>query len=477
MAGAIKLLQYQMVAYWRRSFSVRGTYDQFSIFIILLLLSSAYGSIWLLNQTAKSLSNGNTEDLKWLMATVFFVWFLPAFEGQGVTKKLEDFIYLPLTKTQFALIGLANVLVVPTSIIALLVSFAAIYPLLFSNHNLIGIFALFIYSSLAVFTLTLLVRLLRLRVFRICIFLLSVIWAFLFFGWKTDFNFISGFLPHNLFAQIISSDHPFPKILFLAIFAAAAFFLAFFTLRLTILESTRSNRRIAPRWLSNISLPIKFGELIKKDFFSCWKILDCYVSLFVTIIYAIILATGDIAFSSFSVVISLSIMLSGSLAFSVFGLETTASFERLSLAPIRPADLFIAKNRAFAFLTFSQTFFLFPLILFQFGIVYLMVAILKTISVCFLYMAWGNSLSVSFPFKMKAYEISFGGSIQDIVRAIFLISLFSILPDFLLSGNALAILLNNIIFAIFSCLIYKFSLRRVSIRLSGEWENIAVKLS
>ncbi len=475
MDGTIKFLQYQLLANWRRSFSTRGKYDRFSFILVLIFLLSAYRFILFLNQTAKSLANGNPENLNLLLGIVFFVWLLPAFESQGVSGKFENFLYLPLTKTQFTLVNLANIFLIPTSIIAFIVSFATVYPLAFAKHLAIGFVGLCFYLLFAAFSLTLFVRLLKLKFFRVLIILLTIVLTF--FIWKSEFNLSLVFLPQNLFAQIILGENQVANILFLAIFSITSFFLVFIAIRLTLSISTTLNRSITPQWHSKISLPIRFGELIKKDFFSAWKILDCYFSLLITIIYAIILVSSDISFLSFSVAISFSIMMSGSLAFNIFGTENLASFERLSLSPIKPEDLFITKNKVFIFLIFSQNFFLLPLIFFKFGLIYLLVAILKTILVCLLYMAWGNNLSINFPFKMNFYEVSFGGSIQDMISAVSLISLISILPDFLLTENSIAILLINIVLAIFTCLIYKFSLRCVSNKLSGKWENIAFKLS
>jgi hypothetical protein len=429
--------------------------------LILIVLLAGYRFAVLLNQTAKSLQEGKTDELNLALGIVFFVWFLPAFESQKATVGLANFTFLPLTKNQFSFISLANIFLVPTSIIAIIVSLSIIYPLAFSQYFTFGIISLFFYTLFSAFLSTLFVRLLKLRIFRILTFLSVILLTV--FRREISFN-----LPQDFF---ISNS------LWLEILAVISFLLAFPVIRQTASISTQTSRRISPQFIAKINLPMKFGELIKKDFFAFWKTFDSYIALLVSIIYIIILFSGEFSFFSFSVAISFSIMMCGGLAFNIFGLENTASFQRLSLLPIAAQDLFTAKNKAFALLIFSQTFFLFPLIFYKFGWLYFLTAILKIVAITLFYMAFGNNLSIKFPFKMNSYEFSFGGSLQDMISAIFLIILLSLVPDFFLIGNTVAVLLMNLALVILGWVAYRFSLQRVSAKLSGEWENIGLKLS
>lgn len=475
MVGAIKLLKYQLLGYWRRVFAVRGGYDRSSFFIVLALLLSAYGYTILLGQTARSLSDGNTGTLKWLLAIVFFVWLVPAFEGLNASAKIDSFLYLPLTRTQFGFIRVANVFFVPATIIALAVSCAAVWPIIHAAHPVAGVFALIAYSLFAAFLLTTITRLLRIGVFRVLMLLLAVCWAIAVFGLKTEVS--SGFLPGDLVAKIVSPAGDAFAMMLLIVFACTAFLIAALTATLSDPNRSTTNRRITPRSLSTIRLPVRFGELIKKDLFSGWKMLDSYFSLFVTIVYAAILLTTDMSFLSFGAALAVSAMMSSGLAFNSFGLETTAGIERLSLAPIEPADLFNAKNRSFWLLVLSQTIFLFPIVVYRFGVVYLAAAVLKTVAVSLLYTAWGNKLSVQFPFKMTFYEVSFGGSIPDMMMAVLLISLVAIVPEHFLPASASLVFMSNTALAIVSYTVYRLSIKRYAGKLPGEWENIARALS
>lgn len=465
MAGAIKLLHYQILAYWRKVFSARGKYDKLSFFLGLIILLAGYRFVVLLNQTVKSLSEGKTGDLNLLLGIAFLVWILPVFESQKSTEKLANFVFLPLTQNQFSLIYLVNVFLVPTSIIAVITSSSLVYPLFFTQNFAVSLAAFFFYCLSAAFFLITFVRLQKFKIFRLLFFLTAIVLAI----WGKNIVLDSQFFQSNL----VVSNSPW-----LIVFSVISFLAAFLTIRLTITDPAKTARRISPHWLSKIRLPMRFGEMIKKDFLAFWKTFDSYISLLISTIYVIILLSADISFFSFSVAISTLIMMCGGLAFNLFGLENTASLQRLSLLPIKPKDLFIAKNKAFVLLIFSQTFFLFPLIFYKFGFVFSLAAILKTIAVTLFYLAWGNSLSIRFPFKMSFYEVSFGGSLQDMLSAVFLITLVFIVPDFLLIENsAFIILLANLGLVIISYSIYLFSLSRVSNQLSDEWENIAAKLS
>jgi hypothetical protein len=471
MAGAIELLKYQLLAYWRRSFSRRGAYDKLSFILVLIILLAGFRFVIFLNQTAKSLSEGKTGDLNLLLGIVFFVWLIPAFESQKASARLVDFVYLPITRHQFSLISLVDVFLVPSSIIAFIVSLSIIYPLAFSQNVAAGGLGLFLYLIFSAFSLTLLTRLLKIRIFRVLLFFSLI--ALAVFGSKAEINLT--FLPPNLFTRLITGETL--NILWLVILASCSFFLALITVRQTISTSDQTNRPPAWPWLSKIRLPVKFGELIKKDLLASWKTLDSYSSLLISIIYLIIFFSAELSIFSFSFAVSLMIMMSGGLAFNIFGLESSESFQRLSLLPLKPKDLFIAKNKAFGLLIFSQTFFLFPLIFYRFGLIAFLAAVLKTVSITFFYLAWGNDLSVRFPFRIKSFEVSFGGSLPEMLTAVFIISLISIVPDFFLLPNVTFILLIDIILLVLSWLAYKFSLRRAPAKLTTEWENIAFKLS
>src|SRR5690349_2114502 len=105
MAGVIRLLKYQLIDYWRRSFAKRGTYDRSAAFLLLLIPVITFRYITILNRAAKSFADGGTENLELILAIVFLAWILPVLESQIISAKSRNLLHLPLTKNQFAMVN------------------------------------------------------------------------------------------------------------------------------------------------------------------------------------------------------------------------------------------------------------------------------------------------------------------------------------------------------------------------------------
>ena len=212
MAGRVKLLQYQTLAYWRRAFSVRGKYDASAGFLLLILIAFAFRYVSILKGAAKSLEKGGAENLSLIFAIVFLAWILPVLESQNVSAKTGKFLHLPFTKTQFALINLATVFLLPTSIISTIISLAAIYPFAFSKNISGNVITLFVFILVSVFAGVAFVRLIKTRLFRYAAFLSSILLAFLFFNGKLNFILESEFLPAQTISQNIVSANSFGNV-------------------------------------------------------------------------------------------------------------------------------------------------------------------------------------------------------------------------------------------------------------------------
>lgn len=477
MAGTIKFLQYQTVDYWRRAFAVKGTYDSTSGFLLLIILGFAFKYVLILNQTANALAAGNTKNLYVLLAIVSLAWILPALESQNFSTRSAKFLHLPLSKNQFSFVNLSSVFLLPTSIIALIVSFAGIYPLAFSKNFFAAVLLLLVFVLISALSFAAFANFLKLKFFRIALFSLAIVCAVCASGLKNFLIADNQFSTANLIVEIVNAENIFADSFLLFIFLFISAFLAFVSTRLAISDSISASAKLNPQGISRLKLPLKSGELIKKDFIYSWQILDCWLSLLVFIFYAVLLINVDFSFQSFSIALCFAALSSGSLAFNSFGLETASGIERLSLLPTKAKDLLSAKNKGFTAVVFSQMFFLFPLLWFKFGAILTTIAVLKTISVILLYAAWGNNLSVRHPFKMNFYQLSFGGSLSAMLYGILTISLFIIVPEFLTAGNIAAKLIVNVLSIMFSAFIYKFFLQKTSRELPAQWENIAVSLS
>lgn len=477
MARQLKFLQYQITAYWRRSFSVRGMYDSGSGFFLLIAAGFIYRYASILKQAAKSIAAGGAENLSLILIIIFLAWTLPNLEKQKLSAQTAKFLFLPISKNQFALANLASLFLLPTSIIAAAVSLAAIYPLLFSANIAGGAIAVLIFALSSAVLISAFFELLKIRFFRIAAFLSPIALILFSIAAKIDISGASEFSPAAMLAQIINAENSLLNFSLPISFFLISFLLAFFSARQTLGVSALTGRTSRRRFLPPFKLPLKFGELVKKDFVYSWRMLDSYFSLLAAIFYAILLIFGDFSFLSFSVALAFIVMMNGSLSFNGFGLETASGIERLSLLPVKAEDLLAAKNKAFALVVFSQILFLFPLIFYKFGFPLFISSILKTISIVLLYAAWGNNLSIKHPFKMNFYQLSFGGSISAMLYGVIIISIFIVAPEFLNVENSILKLAFNIFFAAACFLIYRFTLKTASQKLPLEWERIARRLS
>jgi len=476
MAGAIEFLRYQQLSHWRSAFSLRSQHDKLSFFLLLIFLFASYRFILLLNIAAKEFSEGKTSTWTGISVGAFLVWMIPAIECQALAVKTEEFSFLPIGKIRFAVMNILSVFFVPTCAIALVISAAAAWPLLYSSQPAVGLFGLFLYCLLAAFTWTAFFRLLKLRSFRIFLFALIVFAMILLSRSNHVLNggeLISG----TPLVGLVSGETVYTNIALLAGLAVCVFLIALVSMWMRISASARIDRRTHPGFFSRLPLPVPFAETIKKDLSFAWKTPDCYLSFIVSVIYAIILVQADFSFVSYSIAITVSVMLSATLACNFFGLETAAGFERLTLFPITPTELLKSKNIGFILLVFSQSFFLLPIVLYKFGGLYLIVAVMKTISIALLWTAFCNHLSLRFPFEMSFYEFSIGGSIPSIMLATISVSIAGNLPDVVSRGNdAIAVAANTILLTV-SCFVYRFALAAAAKKLPGCWENIGERIA
>jgi hypothetical protein len=303
-------------------------------------------------------------------------------------------------------------------------------------------------------------------VFRLSLFFLTILVFFLYYSGQ--------------FALPAPGDidkNPLQQFSLLLLFFLFSFLIGFFSARYTLFTGSNSASIIRSNIFAKQKLPFKFGELIKKDFLYYWKTYDAWISLLSAIFCGIIIFYGSFSFSSFSVGISFILLMCAGLPFNSFGLEKSAGLERLSLFPISNRDLLITKNKSFALLTLSQVSFLFPLILYKFGIFSLVISLLQTASVILLYAAWGNNLSVKYPFKMDFYQFSFGGSLPAMIYGGVIISLLIIGTEFLTASNSIVNLSANVLLIIFCFFIYRYFLQKSAGLIFKNRETIRLKIN
>lgn len=478
MARSLTLLRYEIVSYWRRAFSVRGRYDSGSIFLILIILAFFYAYFSILKSTATALSKNNTQNLNLLLGIAFFIWFLPASESLSLLAQRNKILYFPLKKIHFITNHLLTIFLLPTSLFAIIITLAAIYPLAFAKNPFAGLVAFTVFMTIAVFVNFSFVNLLKTRIFRVIAFLLCLIFVSLLITETATFQTASVYLPTEIIARIINGQSGFEAFILLFFYSLVALLLAVFSSRRILDVSSETNKFSRLAVLERLNFPVKFGNLLKKDIIFSWKLLDCHFSLLVTLICAVaLIALEGLSFQMFNGFIVFSATMNGSLAFNIFGLETRESIERYEIFPLTAREIIKTKNLSLAAVVFMQTFFLFPLVFWRFGAVYFIVSVIKVASITMLYAAWGNVLSVRHPFKVYFYQFSFGGSIPDMLAGVLLISLVAIFSEVLTAENIVSKLIVNVLITFICAGLYLLSLNRTAKNLSSNWEKIRLAIA
>ncbi len=473
MVGTIIFLKHQMLSYWRQSFAVRGKYDANSLFFIVIFLLIAFPYYSFLKNTAQSFSDGDTKNLYLVLLIVFLSWFLPVIENQELFNKTKNFVFFPLNKNKFALINIARLFILPTSLIPLFIFISAVFPFIYLPNNYISLIALCGFNLISAFVIFSLINILKIRIFSISLFLILIIIAILFFAKIDSFSTSNYALTlNNSVNSIVFSEAIYTNLLLLMLTISLTFSIAYTSARYWLYANTYSSSNLSKRLFSKLNIPLRFGELIKKDLLYYWKTFDVWTGLLSAILYAIILCFTEFSFIGFSLAISVILLLNSTLCFNIFGIEGVPGIERLSLFPVSAKDLLIYKNKAFAILILSQIFYIFPLIIIKAGMFFLIISILKTASIILLYIAWGNNLSIKYPFKMG----SLGGSIPAMMYGALIISVLILAPELLPNKHLPNRLIVNVLTILFSVLIYRICLRKTSKELFQYWKFIKKRI-
>ncbi len=473
MAGTIAFIRNQQADHWRRAFSVRSAYDKLSFFVGLLILAGAYRFINLLIAAAHEIETGNARPAANIALAASLVWLVPAFESRRLAAEAEKFDFLPLGRVNFAFASLANNFLVPSAGLAALISFSTVIPFIFAQTPLLALPGAILFFAGAALAVLVFVRCLHYYVFQL-FFLATVLLGFL---WSRNSAAIYDYLPAAPLRQLADGESVVVNLSVLITTAAAGFCIALLIALSKLGISNKSNRRLSPRFLTRLRLPIKLGELIKKDFIAAWKLLDCWIAVFVLIFYAVIFIPAEFSFTSFSVALVVAAMINASIAFNFLGFESSDSFERLRLSPVRPVDLLSAKSRIFGIILFSQVIFLLPLIAIRFGVIGIIAAILKTAAAGTLYAAAGVRISTRFPFRLLSFEMSFGGSIPATLAGVAFASLPIFLPDVLFAGSPVLFLVSNFAVLVIAAIAYRLALHNTAATFHNSWDRIAEKLA
>lgn len=222
-------------------------------------------------------------------------------------------------------------------------------------------------------------------------------------------------LPHRLAVDAATSSTPFRSVIGLVALTAIFAVLAMWTFTLTLhSQQTRRSQR-----LFGLTLPGKFGGLLKKDLRYSSRVLDVYLVVPIVILFNLYLLSDRIVFAIVIAAIFLPCM---SIVFNCFGLDSALAFDRYKLFPLSGKEKLFSKNLAFAVLMFTVLATILPLAFWRLGSQVTLIGLLEFIAVLLAYMFCGNWFSVKQPFRMQFYRFASGGSLVDMVIGIIVAS-------------------------------------------------------
>ena len=158
---------------------------------------------------------------------------------------------------------------------------------------------------------------------------------------------------------------------------------------------------------NSFRIPGPVGGLAAKDFRYFRRLLDPYLGVLAAALGSFYLVTADVASAGLFQVFLLGVfVLNAAPAFNSFGLDNRAGMDRLKLMPVTGKTILLSKNLAFLMIVGVQ---IAPLILlgsWRLGLLIGAIGIVEAASMAAMYMAWGNWMSVNYPFKMQFFQFS-----------------------------------------------------------------------
>ena len=221
------------------------------------------------------------------------------------------------------------------------------------------------------------------------------------------------------------------------------------------------------------------GGLAIKDFRYFRRLLDPYLGVLAAALGSFYLITTDMASAGLFQVFLLGVfVLNAATAFNSFGLDNRAIMDRLKLMPVTGTTILLSKNLAFLMIAGVQVT---PLILlgsWRLGVPIGMVGIVEAASMAAMYMAWGNWMSVNYPFKMRFFQFSSSnGPVLEAIAGIVFGSLPGVIAISFLRMQGLKAAWKIALLLLFSSLFYLVSVWQMSSRFAQKQDRILSALS
>lgn len=483
MAGVRQILKYQWKAYWRRF--VRGRQlVELDAFLLLL-----FGVLFIrfLPPAMRQMAAGRTAGTELFLFVLSIAWFYPLIEDSRISIHPKDLIRFPLTTNSLLWIRIASFFISPAAMIITVGSLLSALPLLKSPRPFIGIGAailLFVLAANLGLSLSHMISsaALRRRLVVAAAIVIVPLGAVLFASGRDAprlLGVMASFTPVHLVARTAMTPDYLPALIsIMALTACAA--LAILLLRWSFNRSLSDQEVIRPPdnlVASLIRLPGRLSGLVRKEQNYFRKLPGVWMGLLFTLAYSQIFWLGAPPPVSYQAIILILISTNMGLSSNSFGLDAPSEINRYLLFPLRGRDILLSKNLGFAVIIAAQLSVTLPFALWRLGWQEVSFGLIEAAALSLAYLAWGNLVSVSMPFKMRFYHPTSGGSLIVAIACQVICSIPGVLIIYLTRFNSNLLAAKLVAVLSLTALAYLASLHFAGRKFERDWQRISYRLS
>ena len=456
-----QIVGWQWRAHWRRFSRARNLaigHQGITAIIALLLF---YKYCRLLGSASVELTSGNTKLLQSLLAGLFLAWlFLPMSMSRS-DSSVRRLLHMPFSINNLLAIKIGCLLITPYSWIVVAASLAIYYPLAHAPRPFSAMSAALLFISMSGMIGLTIAQLIRIAVWRKWLFALVILIcaaAFILSGKdNSQFAQLLRLLPTNLVAGPAVGKNSLLSIsalLVLNVISLAAMRWSF-QQSLVNVRNARSGRRLDSILFR---LPGTTSGLAAKDFRYFRRLLDPYFGVLASALCCLYLVTANAPIAPIVWVFIVIIFIPNSpLAFNSFGLDTRSGLDRYALLPVSGATIIRSKNLAFLIFMGIQILPIIVMTSWRLGPLVSALSVVEAMSLAAIYLAWGNWMSISVPARMEFFRFApAGGSLPEIIAAVFFCSLPGILTIYVLQTAAAWRILAALLISLLCGAIYFF---------------------
>jgi hypothetical protein len=483
MVGVRLIFKYQWKAYWRRY--IRG--GQLAQFDAILLLLLGVLFVLRLPPAARELAVGRTAGMERLLFALAAAWLYPLIEDSRVSIQSKDLLRFPLTIGSLLQLRISSFFISPAAMIITTGSLLCALPFLATPRPFTGIGAailLFVTAMSLGLSLSHLLRSasLRIRLLFVASAVIVSLGAMFLAGGRDAARRLGtmvSFTPVHLVTRAaVAPDHRTALISIMALTGCVA--LALLLLRRSFSHSLYDqevNRPSGDRAASLFRIPGRLGGLVRKEQNYLRKLPVVWASLFFSLAYSQFFWLGAPNPGVHQAVMLILLSMNMGLPANSFGLDAPSEINRYLLFPLRGRDILLSKNLGFMVVVAAQLSMTLPFVFWRLGWREASFGLIQAAALSLAYMAWGNLVSVSAPFKMRFYQAAYGGSLIVAVIGWTLCSLPGAVIIYLTRSNQELLAAKLISVLAFMTLAYLGSLRFAGSKFERDWQKISYRLS